>query len=118
MVWSTGRGTKQIGEAGYIPRVFHLGDEAGQGNLADEGVRDVEKGAQAGNESGSLHGDSGNDGVAAYHLLPCRRGIAVAGVIAGRMGLDTRKDSGEQDRDEGKEGRERSKARQHAESPR
>ena len=92
-----GDGPQGFGEVG---RVAHLGDEAGERDLPDEWVGDVEEGAEPVDEGGAGGGDDVDDGRAA---LTGGVGDVGGGVWAG---LDAGEDGGEEDGNEGEEGGE------------
>ena len=76
---------------GEVAGLFHLGDEGGQRDLADEGVADVEEGGEAGHEGRARGGDREDvDGVG---------GVEASGFV-----FDGCEDCGEENGDEGEEG--------------
>lgn len=86
-----GTGPERLRE---VAGILHLGDETGQGDLADEGVADVKESVETHDEGGSGHGDGGDDGFAELHR-----------VIPGRVVHDAGEDGGQEDRDEGEDRR-------------
>lgn len=85
-----GDGPQRLGE---VLGLAHLGDEAGERDLPDEGVGDVEEGAHGGHEGGAGEGERSVDWRA--QLLGESK----------RLVLDPGEDGGEQHGDEGEEGR-------------
>ena len=84
-----GDGPEGLGE---VLGLAHLGDEAGEGDLSDEGVGDVEEGGHGGYEGGAGEGEGGVDWGAEF-LCEAQRLVFQAG-----------EDGGEEDGDEGEEG--------------
>lgn len=84
-----GDGPEGLGE---VLGLAHLGDEAGERDLSDEGVGDVEEGAHAGHEGGAGEGEGG---------------VGWCALLLGeaeRLVFDAGEDGGEEDGDEGEEG--------------
>ena len=94
-----GDGPERLGK---VPGVLHLGDEAGKGDLADKGIRDVQERVHARDEGNALDGNCCHD-----RLAPVDPGDWVdevgVWVVPSRVGLDAREDRSQQDRDEGEE---------------
>lgn len=75
---------------GEISRVLHFSNERGQSDLSNKCVADVHECGHSSNESGTF-------------LWNCKHErLSILG-ISSRMGLDTREDGGQEDRDEGEE---------------
>lgn len=72
----------------FVPRFFHLRDKAGQRDLADESVADVEKCAEARDEGSACRRDSQYQGVPYF----CR--------VPSGVGLNAGEDGGQEDSDE------------------
>lgn len=95
-----------ISPAENIPRVTHFRNEARQGNLADKRIANIQKGRHSLDKGGARYGHSRDDG-----LTLCRR-------ISSWFALDTRKGRGQDDTDQGEEGRGSAQLRHHTECPR
>lgn len=84
--------------------IFHLGDETWQGDLANEGVTNVQEGIHAGNEGGARQRNRKDQRLATDFLT---RSIDVVGVrvVAGGavLALSTCEGGGEDDADEGEQ---------------
>lgn len=85
--------------------LLHLGNEAGEGDLADKCVADVEEGAHSGDEGGPGHRANRHDRVAEFSS------------VAGRVVLDTSENSSKKDGDEGEDGGDQSQLGEAVESP-
>ena len=99
---------------GKVPGVFHLGDEAGQGDLADEGIRDVQEGVHARDEGHTLDGNCCHDRLAPVDPRGWVDEVGVW-VVPSRVGLDACEDRSQQDGDEGEKSRPSSQFRESAE---
>ena len=103
-----GDGPQGLGE---ILGVLHLCNEAGDGDLSDECVANVQKSIHAANECGASSWDD------EHNWVTDERAVRAAGIEFGRMGLDACKNRGEENGNEGKECRDRRKLGQRVEGP-
>ncbi len=109
-----GDGPEGLGE---VIRVFHLSDEAGNSDLADEGITDVQERAHTTDESGARSGND-EDSWLTNHAHFWSFSDTYASVIIVRMLLNPGKDSRQQDGNKCEECRKRCQFRESVECPR
>ena len=112
--FGNGDGPERFGEIGGVA---HFGDEAGDGDLTDEGVADVEESAEPADECGASGGDDQNNGVPTGDNGAVCSGVGGDRAVTCRMGFDAGEDRCEEDRNEGKERGESGQLRKRIECP-
>jgi hypothetical protein len=96
--------------------VLHLGNKTGKCDLANEGIADIKEGIHARNEGCSRSRNEKHQWIAAHpHTL--RVDVVWVGIESGRMLLDAREHSRENDADEGKKGGQSGQLRERVECP-
>jgi len=99
------------------PRILHLSDEAGEGDLPDKGITDVQESIESENECGAGDWNRADNGITTHSLYPSWSQVTRSRVIAGGVVLDTCEDSRKEHRDECEEGRGSAKLGQHVKRP-
>lgn len=84
----------------FVPWLLHLCDETRQGDLADEGVADVQECTHASDESGPGNRQGSPERVASHSILASGGGVGGPGIVAGWVWLDSCENGGQQHRDE------------------